>query len=64
MSLPSSIRTRFDSQYEGMPAARLRSSAETVALERTLREHRQSYQTRISKTRRSGREFVVLLLEP
>jgi len=33
-------------------------------MEATLREHRQSYQTKISKSKKTGREFIVMLLDP
>jgi hypothetical protein len=62
MPLPSSIRTLFTDQYEGVPAARLKSSTEAKNLETALRVHGMSYQTKISKSKRTGREFVVMLL--
>jgi hypothetical protein len=64
MSLPLSIQNIFNDTYNGVPAVKLRSSSETKNLEATLRVHQQSYQTKISKTKKSGREFVVMLLEP
>ena len=64
MSLPLSIRNIFKDTYEGVPAARLRSTAEAKNLEAALREHRQSFQTKIRKTKKSGREFIVMLLDP
>ena len=64
MTLPqSSIRSRFDTVYEGVPAARLRASTDAVALEEQLREQRWSYQTRITKTRKEGLTYVVMLLD-
>lgn len=61
--LQSSIRSRFDALWEGVPAARLRSSTEAMALEAQLRAQQWSYQTRISRTKKHGTEFVVVLLE-
>jgi hypothetical protein len=62
MSLPSSIQNQFTDSYEGVPAARLKSSAEAKNLEAALRAHGTSYQTKINKSKRTGREFIVLLL--
>jgi hypothetical protein len=45
-----------------VPAARLKSSAEAKNLEAALRAHGTSYQTKINKSKRTGREFIVLLL--
>lgn len=64
MPLQSSIRSRFDTTYEGVPAVRLRSSADAVVLEEELRSQRWSYQTRITKTRKDGLAYVIMLLEP
>ena len=62
MHLPLSIRNLFTDSYGGVPVARLRSSAETKKLETALRVYGASYQTKISKSKRTGREFVVMLL--
>lgn len=60
MSLPTSLQNLFSSTYEGMPAARLKSSMEVHNLEIALREHRVSHRTKIVK-RKKQREFVVIL---
>lgn len=62
MSLPLSIQNQFTDTLAGVPAARLKSSAETKNLEAALRAHGRSYQTKINKSKRTGREFIVLLL--
>lgn len=63
MSLPSSIQNLFTDSYEGIPAVRLRSSNETKNLELALRMHNKSFQTKINKSKKHGRVFVVMLLE-
>lgn len=50
------------STYNGVPCLRLKSAADTVAAERALRKQGRSYQTKISKTRKYGLEYIVLLL--
>lgn len=62
MSLPLSILSRFTDTFSGVPAARFRSSAEAKNMEAALRAHGQSYQTKINKSKRVGREFIVMLL--
>ncbi len=62
MSLPTSIQNLFSDTFEGMPAARLKSSVEVHNLQTALREHRVSHLTKILK-RKKQREFVVILPE-
>ena len=49
------------STYNGVPCLRLKTATDTVAAERALREQGRSYQTKISKTRKRGLEYIVLL---
>jgi hypothetical protein len=58
MSLPLSIQNLFTDNV-----ARFRSSAEAKNVEAALRANGKSYQTKISKSKKNGREFVVMLLE-
>jgi hypothetical protein len=37
---------------------------EAKNMEATLREHKHSFQTKINKSKKRGREFIVMLLEP
>jgi hypothetical protein len=64
MSLPLSIQNMFNETHNGIPAARFRSSMEAKNMEATLREHKHSFQTKINKSKKRGREFIVMLLEP
>lgn len=63
MSLPLIIRNLFNQTYDGLPAARFRSSAEAHNTEAALRLASQSYKTKINKSKKTGREFIVMLLE-
>ena len=62
--VPSSILSEFTSVFAGMPAARFATSAEALRLEVALRQEGVSYQTKIRKSKKNGREFVVILLMP
>jgi hypothetical protein len=63
MPLPLSIQTFFNSTYNGIPAARFKSAVETHNLEAALRREGQSFQTKIAKSKKTGREFIVMLLD-
>lgn len=63
MPLPLSIQNAFRDVYNGAPAARLRSASEAKNLETALRLHDRSFQTKIVKSKKTGREFVVVLLD-
>jgi hypothetical protein len=63
MSLPLSIQTRFDAEYDGFTAARFRSASEAHNMEASLREQKVSFQTKIIKNKKRGNEFVVMLVE-
>lgn len=63
MSLPLSIEKLFDTTYNEMKAARLRTAMECNNLQATLREAGASFTTKIHKTKKRGREFIVMLVE-
>jgi hypothetical protein len=63
MQLPSNIDDLFTQQHEGFRAVRLRSAVEAVMVENALSQASRSYQTRITRSKKRGREFVVLLVE-
>jgi hypothetical protein len=54
----------FTQLYEGVPSVKLRSVAETIMVENALKRARLSYQTKISRTKKHGRQFIVVLMEP
>lgn len=63
MQLPSNIEELFTQSYEGFRAVKLRSASDAIAVENALKREHRSYQTRISRTKKHGREFVILLVE-
>lgn len=63
MSLPLSIRNRLDTTYEGFQAAIFMTSSEYNNFVLALREAGASFRTKISKHKKRGREFVVMLVE-
>jgi hypothetical protein len=62
MHVPSNIQSRLTDAYEGIPAARFLSSADTKQFEETLEQAKLSYRTRIVKSKKHGRSFVVMVL--
>jgi len=63
MSLPSTIVSLFNETYNDMKAARLRTALECNNLQATLKEAGASFTTKIHKTKKRGREFIVMLVE-
>lgn len=64
MSLPLSIVNRLNQTYDGFKAAVFTNSAEYHNFTAGLREAGASFKTKISKHKKRGREFVVMLVEP
>ena len=62
MSIPSSILNLFDDIYDGLPAAQLKSANEAHNLEVALKQANRSFQTKIKKSKKHGRLFIVMLL--
>ena len=63
MTLPLSIQSRFTETYEGNIAARFNNSLEAKNFEVALQQAGASYRTKIIKSKKSGRQFMVTLLE-
>ena len=63
MQLPLSIEKLFDTTYNDMRAARLKTTIECNNLQTALKDAGISFTTKILKTRKHGREFVVMLVE-
>lgn len=63
MQLPSKLEDLFTQTYEGFRAVKLRSASEAITLENELNRQRMSYQTKITRNKKRGREFVILLVE-
>lgn len=62
MQLPLSIEKLFNTTYNDMKAARLKTAMECNNLQTALKEAGASFTTKILKTRKHGREFVVMLV--
>jgi hypothetical protein len=63
MSLPLSIANRLNATYDGFKAAIFTNSAEYHNFTLALSEAKASFRTKITKHKKRGREFVVMLVE-
>ena len=63
MPLPSSIEKMFDSTYNDFKAARLHSSMECNNLQLMLKDAGVSFDTKIIKHKKRGRQFIVMLVD-
>ena len=61
MSLPLSIEKLFNTTYNEMRAARLRTAMECNNLQVALKDANVSFTTKINKSKKHGREFIVML---
>lgn len=61
MQLPSSIEKLFNTTYNDMKAARLRTAMECNNLQAALKDIDVSFTTKINKSKKHGREFIVML---
>ena len=64
MHLPSNIDDLFTQTYEGFRALKLRSAQHAIVVENALQKQQRSYQTKITRSKKHGREFVILLVSP
>jgi hypothetical protein len=62
MSLPLSILNRFNSSYDGFQSAVFNNSTEYHNFATALKEAQVSFKTKITKHKKRGREFVILLV--
>lgn len=62
MSLPLSIQTLFNTEYDGFKAARFRSSVECHNTEYALALEGVSYKTKIIKNKKRGIEYILMLV--
>jgi len=62
MQLPLNIEELFTQTYDGFKAVKLRSASEAIMLENALGRASVSFQTKITRSKKRGREFVVLLV--
>jgi hypothetical protein len=57
------IKDRFTETYDGLPSIRFGSSSEYHNFEWQLKFANVSFRSKIIKTKKYGREFIVMLLE-
>jgi hypothetical protein len=64
MSLPLNLHSKFTSTYDGFPTAVFTNSVEYHNFTTMLNEAKASFKTKISKHKKRGREFLVMLVVP
>ena len=64
MQLPSNIEDLFTQTYDGFKAVKLRSASEAIMLENALGRASVSFQTKISRSKKHGREFIGMIVQP
>lgn len=64
MQLPSSIEDLFTQNFNGFRSVKLRTATEAVQVENALKRAELSFQTKITRSKKHGREFVILLVTP
>ena len=64
MQLPSNIDDLFTQNFNGFRSVKVRTATEAVAVENALKRQSVSFQTRITRSKKHGREFVILLCSP
>ena len=62
MQLPSRIEDLFTQDFNGFRSAKVRTATEAVAVENALEQASLSFQTKITRSKKHGREFVVMLV--
>jgi hypothetical protein len=62
MKLPSNIEDLFTQNYNGFKSVKLHSASEAITVENALSRVNLPYQTRIIRSKKRGREFVVYLV--
>jgi hypothetical protein len=62
MQLPSKIEDLFTQNFNGFRAVKVRTATEAVTVENALGRASLSFQTKITRSKKHGREFVVMLV--
>lgn len=63
MQLPSRIEDLFTQNFNGFRSFKVRTATEAVAVENELKRQDRSFQTKITRSKKHGREFVILLVD-
>lgn len=64
MQLPSSIEDLFTQNFNGFRSVKVCTATEAVMVENALTRQHKSFQTKITRSKKHGREFVILLVDP
>ena len=64
MQLPSKIEDLFTQNFNGFRSFKVRTATEAVQVENALGRANLSFQTKITRSKKHGREFVILLVSP
>lgn len=64
MQLPSRIEDLFTQNFNGFRSFKVRTATEAVVVENELNRQSKSFQTKITRSKKHGREFVILLVSP
>lgn len=62
MQLPSNIEDLFTQNFNGFRSVKVRSASEAITVENALRKADLSFQTKITRSKKHGREFIILLV--
>lgn len=62
MQLPSNITDLFTQNFNGFRSVKVRSASEAITVENALRKADLSFQTKITRSKKHGREFIILLV--
>lgn len=62
MQLPSKIEDLFTQNFNGFRSYKVRTATEAVAVENALGRANLSFQTKITRNKKHGREFMILLI--
>jgi hypothetical protein len=62
MQLPSKLEDLFTHNFNGFRSVKVRTATEAVAVENALSRASLSYQTKITRSKKHGREFVISLV--
>jgi len=64
MQLPSKLEDLFTHNFNGFRSVKVRTATEAVIVENELSRQSKSFQTKITRSKKHGREFVILLVSP
>ena len=62
MQLPLNIEALFTQNFNGFRSVKVRTATEAVAVENALGRADMSFQTKITRSKKHGREFVIQLV--